>query len=380
MDAYHGETMTITVDRTTALAWRAMAHGLAESPTDAVLATGLQDYPPGRTAHAALRVRIGREPDPSTVALVHSTRAALHLHRRDDLALLAAALRVDDGRALDVTANGRFGVELAEAGISHGAAIDQVAHAMAAVMADGRALTKGELSGAVSPMVDSRLAPWCPGCAVNHVHDALFRAATLQAGLAAEVTTTPTFRYVRLGLASRPDRDRARAELVRRFVHLAGPTRPVRLASWLALTPPVARTWWDLVADELRPLTIAGTDFWMTSDDAERLATLVPVTGVRLLLPYDPLLELADRELLVPDAAARRQVWAASANPGALLVDGEIAGVWRHRSTGGRLVVTVTTFATPPPPRRLASALADAETVAASWGLADVELRAMVRA
>ncbi len=52
---------------------------------------------------------------------------------------------------------------------------------MTQVMADGRALTKGELSTAVSPMVDPRLAPLCPGCGVHHVQDALFRTATLQA-------------------------------------------------------------------------------------------------------------------------------------------------------------------------------------------------------
>ena len=38
----------------------------------------------------------------------------------------------------------------------------------------------------------------------------------------------------------------------------------------------------------------------------------------------------ADRELLVPDAARRAELWTSRVWPGALLVNGEIAGVWRR--------------------------------------------------
>jgi hypothetical protein len=38
----------------------------------------------------------------------------------------------------------------------------------------------------------------------------------------------------------------------------------------------------------------------------------------------------ADRELLVPDARQRRAPWPSRVWPGALLVDGEIAGTWRR--------------------------------------------------
>jgi hypothetical protein len=53
---------------------------------------------------------------------------------------------------------------------------------------------------------------------------------------------------------------------------------------------------------------------------------------------------LADRELLVADADRRRKVWKAAANPGVLWVDGEIAGVWRARTRGDRLALTVEPF------------------------------------
>lgn len=37
-----------------------------------------------------------------------------------------------------------------------------------------------------------------------------------------------------------------------------------------------------------------------------------------------------DRELLVPDAARRPQLWTPRVWPGAVLVRGEIAGIWRR--------------------------------------------------
>jgi hypothetical protein len=90
---------------------------------------------------------------------------------------------------------------------------------------------------------------------------------------------------------------------------------------------------------------IAGTTLWAHVDDLDRLSDPPPARGVRLLPAYDPLTELADRELLVADVGHRRKVWQAAANPGVVWVDGEIAGVWRTRSRGDRLTLTVEPFA-----------------------------------
>ena len=65
---------------------------------------------------------------------------------------------------------------------------------------------------------------------------------------------------------------------------------------------------------------------------------LLPVTET--LPPFDPMLEVADRELLVPSAADHKVMWRAAANPGAVLAAGEIIGAWRRRKE----VVTVTPF------------------------------------
>jgi hypothetical protein len=76
-------------------------------------------------------------------------------------------------------------------------------------------------------------------------------------------------------------------------------------------------------------------------------------SGVRLLPAMDPLLQARDRDLLVPDRAQQKEVWRVLGNPGVLLVDGEIAGVWRAKMVGRKRVdLTVTPFAPLPATRR----------------------------
>jgi hypothetical protein len=364
--------MLTALDRARVLAYRFAVHGLgAAGDGETVLATGVQDYPPGRSAALALRLRNSQAP----TVLVHSIRGAMHLHRAADLGRLAAALRLGDGRDLARQSMGPFGAELAEAGVGFDAALDEVAGAMRAAVAGGTRPTKGELSGAVSPQVDPRLAPWCEGCGVAHVQDHLFRLATLQAGLVIELDAeSPSQFRFRAADASLPvDPAYSRAELVRAFLATFGPAKPAHLASWLGHTPSSARSWWDLIADELRPVSIDGGKHWAHVEHVDMLEKAPAPDGVRLLPPYDPVTELADRNFLVPDPARRRAVWRAAANPGIVLVDGEIAGVWRQRRAGKRLVLRVEPFdVLTDRQRRMAEP--DAATIADQAGASDVEL------
>ncbi|WP_158564132.1 winged helix DNA-binding domain-containing protein [Jiangella anatolica] len=359
------------ITRAQVLAYRAAVGGL--SAPGSVLVSGVQDHPTGVTARLATALRRAG-PDAAAGVLVHSARAATHLHEPSDLGLLAAALRIDDGADLARQAIGPFGAEI---GAAFGASLDSVAAVMREVMADGTPRTKGELSGAASPRVSARLAPWCRGCGVHHVQDALFRYATLQAGLVIEVESPKLFRFVRSpGAAAAPvSPDEARAELVRRFVHAAGPVRPAHLATWLSLTPAAAKRWWALAAGDLADVEVDGRGGFVLAADVPLFEDPPAPDELRLLGPYDPLTELADREFLLPDAGQRRQVWAASANPGIVLWDGEIAGTWRRRRERGRLILTATAFgALPPGWTETESARADADVIRRSFGGEEVRI------
>ncbi|MGH3714208.1 MAG: DNA glycosylase AlkZ-like family protein [Micromonosporaceae bacterium] len=360
----------IALTRAQVLGYRAEVHDLrrpARDPLGAgVLLAGVQDYPPGRTATAALRVRAA-EVDATRLVLLQSVRGAPHLHRAADFECFATALRTLRATDLAKEQFGELGQELAGQRISLGWALDHVADAMRQVSADGRPRTKGELSTAVTPLVDARLRPWCPGCAVHHVQDALFRYATLQARLALAVQPSG-FHYVPApDAAPAPNPAESMTTLVRRFLRLCGPCRPEQLARWLALDPTAARRLWQQLADQLVAVIVDGRPCWAHHEELGELRDASAATEIRLLPPYDPLTELADRELLLPDRTRRSTVWRAVGNPGVLLVRGEIAGTYRQRATARRLTVTIQPFVTLAAADRRA-ALRHAESLAAPEG------------
>jgi hypothetical protein len=353
------------VSRAAVLAYRLRAQDLAGSGgvRPGVLDVGVQDTPPGATAPLALAARRAAIPEPYEdpgLALVHGVRGTMHLHLAADLPLLAAALRPDDAADLLASTHGQFFVDRAAAGMPAGEAFDTVAEAMRAVMADGEERSKGGLSAAVTPLVPEPLAPWCAGCGARHVHDGLFRMASLRAGLRLRPAGRGTARFLPPpAVPGRPpDPSAARCALVRRFLRRCGPAAPETLAAWLGLALPAARRWWSALREELTEVDVEGQRLWCHREGLSALAEPAGRTGreVRLLPPYDPVVELADRRLLVPDPAHRRQVWRTVANPGVLLVGGDIAGVWRQRHAAGRRTVTVTPFGPPPTARTLRGA------------------------
>lgn len=318
--------------RAQVLAYRVAVHHLEHPTGEGVLPVGVQDLPYNETAWRALRVR-GVDPDPLVRA--HTVRAAPHLHRVDDLPLFTAALGVLQIADLAREHFGPFEGDLP-------GALAHVALAMRQVVADGQPRSKDELSTAVTKLVDPRLTPWCAGCSANHVQDALFRYATLQADLIME---SYPVRYVPLPaglLPPPPDPEVSQTTLTRHFLHLCGPTLPEHLARWLGLRPAAARRFLkrvDLVAVE-----VDGRPTAMHPEDLDTLLATPPPIEVRLLPPHDPLVELADRWLLLPDRAHRSTVWSPVSVPGTLLVRGEIAGTWRYRTTTRQLTITVKPF------------------------------------
>jgi hypothetical protein len=65
---------------------------------------------------------------------------------------------------------------------------------------------------------------------------------------------------------------------------------------------------------------------------------------VRLLGPFDLFLQGRDRELVVPTAAARKDLWRTLGRPGGVLVGHQVVGSWRPRSRGRKLRLAVTAW------------------------------------
>ena len=74
-------------------------------------------------------------------------------------------------------------------------------------------------------------------------------------------------------------------------------------------------------------------DEWLLADDEPAMRAGEASDAAARLLPSGDayfLLDRAERELLVPAAEQRGQLWTSRVWPGALLVDGEIRGTWRR--------------------------------------------------
>jgi hypothetical protein len=130
----------------------------------------------------------------------------------------------------------------------------------------------------------------------------------------------------------------ARLELARRYLHVLGPSTVESFARWAGVGNTEAREAFAGLTGTLTPVTTPIGDAWILADDEAAFrqpSSLKAAAPVRLLPSGDAyyLLWDADRELLVPDAKRRAELWTTRVWPGALLVNGEIAGVWRRSAT-----------------------------------------------
>ncbi|MGS2805219.1 winged helix DNA-binding domain-containing protein [Nocardia sp. MW-W600-9] len=169
----------------------------------------------------------------------------------------------------------------------------------------------------------------------------------------------------------RTDPDAARAALLRRYLRCYGPSTRQDFAAWLGIRTGDVDPWWN--AAELTPVEVEGKRAWIHADDLNDLRS--PATtahGVRLLPPSDPYLQLRDRATIVAPKY-QRAVWKAVGAPGAVLADGDVAGIWRPRKKGRTLTLTVTPFR-PMSARLRAQLRAEAVPLAELRGAADVHV------
>ncbi len=132
-----------------------------------------------------------------------------------------------------------------------------------------------------------------------------------------------------------PDMDPvdARLELARRYLHVLGPGTGEGFGDWAGIKTPRAKAALEAMAGETTQAVVEGEEgvFLASDEDSFRSEDSNPAAA-RLLPSGDSywLLQGKPRELLVPDPGRRPELWTSRVWPGAVLVGGEIVGVWRR--------------------------------------------------
>jgi hypothetical protein len=136
-------------------------------------------------------------------------------------------------------------------------------------------------------------------------------------------------------IVSAPDIDArdARLELARRYLHVFGPGTADGFGNWAGVRPTVAQEVLAALSDETVPVvTPLGEGRLLASDEeSARHASGTP-SDARLLPSGDAFFLLwgEHRSMLVPDGHRRDLLWTSRVWPGALLLGGEVAGIWRR--------------------------------------------------
>ena len=332
----------VSVDRAQVMAYRVAALGLAdrgaERPGDlAVLDLGVQEYTLD-SMRVALAARTTAELDDNRLIVVWAARGAPHLHRRRDLKALVKQL----WPVGDADASARIKSAQIPEGMKLGiAAFTATASAFRAVVT--RSMPRGEASTEVSKRVPRSLTYDCRTCGARHIAGNVWQ----HSGLAGGVEVQSRGKDATLGpirnAPPQPAENEGIADLIATYVRLLGPATPAEVAKYLGSAPAEMRKVWPTGLTEV---TVDGRKAWLPESAVADLESATTPSGVRLLPAMDPLLQARDRDLLVPERARQKEVWRVLGNPGALLIDGEIAGVWRAKMSGKKRVeLTVTPFA-----------------------------------
>ncbi|MEE6716664.1 winged helix DNA-binding domain-containing protein [Schleiferilactobacillus harbinensis] len=244
---------------------------------------------------------------------------------------------------------------LPQLGIDYTTLLTVVGQATKAVLADKTITGKGQLDATIAEAVAADLpaakqAAWqqpSPYGAKQTLGEAavsfMLRPASFQ-GLVVfgkRAGQSPTFTSPQHWGVDWPQQSAAAQELVRRYVHAYGPTNRQEFTKWLGCSTAQGQRLWALIAGEATAVDAGSV---LTADVSEFQKNAGPTGTMRLLGPHDPYLDANGRDLLLPDKKLQRKVWRTVGNPGAVLLDGQIVGVWRQRKQGKQLSMTVDSF------------------------------------
>jgi winged helix DNA-binding protein len=327
------------VSREQVLRFRVAAQQLdREGPHDdaAILDLGVQDTGPDGSRWAL--VNRGAEVPADDLVLAWSLRGAPHAYRRAEAAQVAGAVapwsEADAAKRIFDAAR-----QLKKAGVPVLDALDHLAEEMRDIAS--RPVTKGEMSSELTARLDDPYLRWCRVCEATHTYEQPFRIAALRAGLELEPGTSPPVIHRIPGWRGPAARVPSHLDPVRAVLRFLGPADPKAVAGYVDAPVRDVKARWP---EDVVPVEVEGQRLDVLAEDLDALTDAPPVAGVRLLGPFDLFLQGRDREVVVPDPAARKDLWRTLGRPGGLLVGGELVGSWRPRSKGKKLRVAVTTW------------------------------------
>ena len=184
-------------------------------------------------------------------------------------------------------------------------ALAVVASAMRAIVT--RPTVKGEVSRRLSDELGEPYVRFCRVCDATHLYEQPFRLAALQAGLVLQPGTSPpvlervkgwdapAYRHLAEDATSRFD-------VIRNHLRFFGPTSAADVAAYVdSPRKEVAARW----PDDVAVVRVDGVERAVLAADVEELREPPSVEGVvRMLGPFDPYLQLRDRELLASTRSA----------------------------------------------------------------------------
>lgn len=303
------------------------------------------------------------------LALAWTLRGAPHVHRRRDLDAVARALWPLS--EADATARlNESGPSVKRAGLPAQEQFEIAVTAMREVVT--RPTAKGAASAEVTRRIPQAMRRDCRPCKAQHISDSAMRTSAPAAGLELEPGTAPPVLVPREGavLPRGPDL----AEITRLaigYLTYLGPADVGDFAGYLEARRADIATAWPA---DLVEVSIDGRRAWLPEAQLDALRRAPAARIVRLLGPFDPYLQARDRNLIVPDKAVQKVLWPVLGRPGALLVDGEVAGAWRTKASGKKLVINVEAFA-PLPPAAWKQIEAEAHRVGEVRGFSDVTVK-----
>jgi hypothetical protein len=285
-------------------------------------------------------------------------RGTLHLFPAEYFPLYAAALRTRDHWRKPAWLRG------------HGVSLEDVEAALQAIgqALDGQSLTRSELTEAVTAKAGGHLAE-----TLSSGWGELLKPAAYQGVICSGPNRGRNVTFVR------PDQwvegwrvldpDRSLREVIRRFVHMHGPTRPENFAHWWGTTPGAIRRVWRSMEGVLEEVEVEGDHAWALGTDVGALADAEPDSSVRLVPNFDSyLLAYHPRSTLVRDAVRalvfREQAWISTA----VLIGGRVAGLWELERTKDQALVRVEPFGRLPAGARK-DIRAEAERIGSFLGL-----------